>query len=204
MSSFRAYREAQLQGRLPDRDLPALPTDAIAFQGERAGLVSRAVAAGIDVAIVFVVVLGTVAVLWMLSFIINPTNADIAGSLQQAADRTDRIPSPITLVLYGYLVNVLYWTAFWALSGRTIGNLVMGLRVVSSKGNHPGWVGSFLRAVFCTAFPFGLLWVLVSGQNRSVQDVVLRTSVIYDWVVGIPWLSANPGPSYGRQDEEAS
>lgn len=204
MSSFRAYREAQAHGRLPDRDLPALPTDAIAFQGERAGLVSRAVAAAIDVAIVFVVVLATIAALWMLSFIINPTSADFATSLQDAAGRQDRIPSVLSMVLYGYLVNVLYWTVFWALSGRTIGNLVMGLRVINSKGNRPGWVGSFLRAMFCTAFPFGLLWVLVSGRNRSVQDVVLRTSVIYDWVVGIPWLSASPGPSYGRQSEEAS
>lgn len=204
MTSFRAYREAQAQGRLPDRDLPALPTDAVAFQGERAGLVSRAVAAGIDVAIVFLVVLATVAALWMLSFIINPTDTNIAGSLQQAADRTDRIPSMLTLVLYGYAVNVLYWTSFWALSGRTIGNLVMGLRVVNRKGDHPKWIGSFVRAVFCTAFPVGLLWVLVSGRNRSIQDVVLRTSVIYDWVVGIPWLSKNPGPSYGRETGEQS
>ena len=31
------------------------------------------VAAGIDVTLIFIVVLGTVAVLWMLSFIVNPT-----------------------------------------------------------------------------------------------------------------------------------
>lgn len=204
MTSFRAYREAQAEGRLPDRDLPALPTDAIAFQGERAGLVSRAVAAGIDVVLVFLFVLATIAVLWMLSFIVNPGTTDFSGSLQQSAERVDRIPPVLTMVLYGYVVNVLYWTAFWALSGRTIGNLVMGLRVVNRKGRHPGWVGAFLRALFCTAFPIGLLWVLVSGRNRSIQDIVLRTSVIYDWVVGIPWLGKDSVPTNPRTTGEQS
>ena len=45
---------------------------------------------------------------------------------------------------------------------------------------------SIVRALFCTVFPFGLLWAIVSGANRSVQDVVLRTNVIYDWVISIP------------------
>lgn len=204
MTSFRSYREAQAEGRLPDRDLPALPTDAIGFQGERAGLVSRAVAAGIDVVLVFLFVLATIAVLWMLSFIVNPGTTDFGGSLQQSAERVDRIPSVLSMVLYGYTVNVLYWTAFWALSGRTIGNLIMGLRVVNWKGRHPGWIGAFLRALFCTAFPIGLLWVLVSGRNRSIQDIVLRTSVIYDWVVGIPWLTKESVPTNTRAAGEQS
>jgi uncharacterized RDD family membrane protein YckC len=192
MTTFREYREAVSQGRHPGLDLPSLPTDAVAFQGERAGLVSRAVAAGIDVAIVFVVVLATVAALWMLSFLVNPTNADLASSFQSAASRTDRLPSVFSMVVYGYVFNVLYWTVFWAISGRTIGNLVMGLRVVNRKGRHPGWFVSLVRALLCTAFPLGLLWVLVSGANRSVQDLLLRTSVTYDWVVGIPWLTKDP------------
>jgi hypothetical protein len=36
------------------------------------------------------------------------------------------------------------------------------------------------RAFFCTVFPLGLLWVLVSQRNHSVQDVLLRTAVVYD------------------------
>jgi uncharacterized RDD family membrane protein YckC len=92
------------------------------------------------------------------------------------------------MILYGYALNWAYWTIGWATTGRTIGNLVMGLRVVSRKGQHPHWAGAALRAAFCAFFPFGLLWVIVSRSNRSVQDVVLRTSVIYDWVVGIPGM----------------
>ncbi len=38
-----------------------------------------------------------------------------------------------------------------------------------------------LRAGFCVVFPIGLFWCAVSRENRSVQDVVLRSSVIHDW-----------------------
>jgi hypothetical protein len=43
------------------------------------------------------------------------------------------------------------------------------------------WAGAALRSAFCVLFPIGLFWVAVSGANRSVQDVVLRSSVVYDW-----------------------
>jgi hypothetical protein len=36
-----------------------------------------------------------------------------------------------------------------------------------------------VRAVFCVAFPPLLFWAIVN--RRSVQDLVLRTAVIYDW-----------------------
>jgi uncharacterized RDD family membrane protein YckC len=57
----------------------------------------------------------------------------------------------------------------------------MGLRVLNRSGDSMRPVGALLRALFCVAFPFGLLWIVVSAENRSLQDVVLRTSVVYDW-----------------------
>ncbi|MBI1351884.1 MAG: hypothetical protein GC156_12280 [Actinomycetales bacterium] len=187
MTTFREYREDLDRGVTPAHTLPALPSYAVPLQGNRAGFVSRAIAACIDVLLIFLVVLGTVAVIWMVSFIVQPLNAQSdALNLQQ------RVPRVAVMILYGYGLNVLYWTVFWATSGRTVGNLVMGLRVVNRKGEHPSWVGAFTRAVFCTVFPIGLAWSIVSGANRSVQDVVLRTSVIYDWVVGIPGLRRSP------------
>lgn len=181
MTTFREYREGLRAGAAPDHQVPSLPSDVIGFQGERAGFVSRAVAASIDVGLVFLTVLGTIAVIWMLSFIVNP-----ASSTSPVGAQGDRVPGVGAMVLYGYALNWAYWTVCWATTGRTVGNLVMGLRVVNYRGRHPRWLGAALRSAFCTTFPFGLLWVIVSGANRSVQDVVLRTSVIYDWVVSIP------------------
>jgi uncharacterized RDD family membrane protein YckC len=37
-----------------------------------------------------------------------------------------------------------------------------------------------LRAVLCTIVPIGLFWVGLSRDNRSVQDLLLRTSVVHD------------------------
>jgi uncharacterized RDD family membrane protein YckC len=192
MTSFREYQQARAEGVVPNHTVADLPTDAIRFQGDRAGFVSRAVAAFLDFLLIFGIVLGTIAVIWMLSFVVAPINpADISGSdaVQSVADRPRRVPAVGLMIVYGYVLNVLYWTAFWALSGRTVGNLIMGLRVVNRKGEHPGWLLALVRAMFCTLFPVGLIWVVASKSNRSVQDTVLRTNVIYDWVVGIPWLA---------------
>ena len=188
MTSFREYREALEAGREPDHAMPTLPTDAISLQGNRAGFVSRAIAACIDVFIVVLVVLGTYAVWWVASFIfdpVSPTNPSFGSG--------ERTPGIGFFIIYGYCLNVLYWTAGWALGGRTIGNLIMGLRVVNHRGERMRWWGAFVRAAFCTIFIPGLFWVIISGANRSVQDVVLRTSVIYDWVIGIPGLSKKAG-----------
>jgi hypothetical protein len=38
--------------------------------------------------------------------------------------------------------------------------------------------------VLYAAFPLGLAWVAVSRDSRSVQDLLLRTSVVYDWLPG--------------------
>lgn len=180
MTGFREYRAAAASGQTAGRRLPTLPSDAIAIQGDRAGLVSRAVAALIDVLLVFGAVLATMAGYWMFSFIVSPLPT--TGMV----DTTERLPAVGPMILYGYFLNVVYWTIGWATGGRTVGNLVMGLRVVNFRGGRLRWSGALARALFCTLFVPGLLWVAVSGANRSVQDVVLRTSVIHDWVIGTP------------------
>jgi uncharacterized RDD family membrane protein YckC len=57
----------------------------------------------------------------------------------------------------------------------------MGLHVVDRRGRNLRLGLALARAVFCVTFPVGLVWVAVSRENRSVQDLVLRTSVVYDW-----------------------
>ena len=58
----------------------------------------------------------------------------------------------------------------------------MGLRVVGRRGRRLGPLRSLLRAAFCVFFPIGLFWCIVSPERRSVQDVVLWTRVVYDWM----------------------
>jgi len=148
----------------------AVPREARDFQGDRAGIVTRLVANLIDGGVIIGVVVGGYLGWAGLLFLLNPTGFTWP---------------PFTFargVIYGGVVAVVYFTASWSTTGRTVGDRIMGLRVVNFRGNRVRYVGAFLRAGFCTMFPIGLLWVVISPTNRSVQDTVLRTSVIYDWV----------------------
>jgi uncharacterized RDD family membrane protein YckC len=79
------------------------------------------------------------------------------------------------------LVLIVYLTVWWATIGRTPGKHFVGLRIVTRHRDTPGVIRSFARAVICTVFPVGLLWVLVSGTDRAVHDLLVGTAVVYDW-----------------------
>ena len=149
--------------------LDPIPPQARPFQGLRAGVVSRTVAGGIDYTLVIVTTLGSYVAVAVLLFLINPKNYQLPTW------------SFAEFLLIGFGLFVSYLTIAFATGGRTLGAAVMGLRVVGRKGRRLRWTTSFLRACFCAVFPIGLFWSAVSRQNRSVQDMVLRTSVIHDW-----------------------
>jgi uncharacterized RDD family membrane protein YckC len=147
----------------------ALPVEARSFQQRRAGIVTRVLASTVD----FITVSLALVVLYALwnatAFLIDPYGFAFAK------------PTQLGILLAGELLLLAYFTASWATTGRTYGAHVMGLRVVDSRGNTLPWIKALVRSVFCLLFPFGLLWVLINKENRSLQDLVLRTSVIYDW-----------------------
>jgi uncharacterized RDD family membrane protein YckC len=151
----------------------AIPEDAREFQGERAGFATRFIASVIDVALVALLMMGVWLGIEILQLIFTP-GVDVQP------------PRAATLVIWGYVFTTLYWTASWATSGRSLGAWVMGVRVVNRKGDRVHLPIALARAAFSVGFPIGLGWALISKRNRSVQDVVLRTIVIYDWSLRAP------------------
>ena len=154
---------------MPEHELSAVPREARAFQGQRAGIVTRVVAAAIDAALVALVLVGAYLGYAGLRFLLDPRHftvpdASLFRSLVVAAG-----------------VMALYLTVAWAMGGRTYGNVLMGLRVVGVYGGDVGWVRAVLRAAFYVVLPIGLFWVVVDRRQRSIQDRVLATSVVYDW-----------------------
>lgn len=172
MTSFREFQRREAEGRAPTRSDLTLPGPARAFQGQRAGFPTRALSAVIDVAVVVLLVFASWAALWFVL------------ALAERGNPTD-LPGLGIAIAFGTFLLWAYWTGAWATGGRSIGAYVMGLRVVNYRGERMRWLGAAARAAFCLGLPIGLLWVLVSRQNRSVQDVVMRTSVIYDWVLRV-------------------
>jgi uncharacterized RDD family membrane protein YckC len=86
-----------------------------------------------------------------------------------------------SLPVIGFLIVVPYLTFCWTTAGRTVGDSLLGLRVVNHAGRTMSVPVAVARAVTYVIFPIGLLWVAISPSNRSVQDMVFRTSVIYAW-----------------------
>lgn len=147
-----------------------VPIAARAYQGQRAGIVTRAVANVLDLLVIVAILCVMYAVVTGFAFLLQP--------------RSFQFPSGLwwTIPVVAVVVAVPYFALCWRTTGRTYGDAVLGLRVVNREGRQLRLVGALLRALFCVLFPIGVLWVAVSPANRSVQDEVLRTSVIYEWL----------------------
>ena len=147
----------------------AVPREARGYQGEGAGLVTRLLAAMIDGLTVAAALVAAYAGANLALFLIDPRGFEFA-SLSALSDVTTALA-----------VCIVYLAGAWSITGRTYGDHVMGLRVVDGHGARVRPIRSLIRAVLCVGFPIGLLWCAVSPSRRSVQDALLRTSVVYDW-----------------------
>jgi uncharacterized RDD family membrane protein YckC len=143
--------------------------EARALQGHRAGLASRVVADVVDLGVAWLLGLSALLVAGVIRYLLGgppfglpvpPRWLDVAG---------------------GAAIAVGYLALSWAATGRSVGKQVVGLRVVDRGGRRLSLRRSLARAVLCVLFPAGLLWVLASRRNASVQDLVTGTAVVYDW-----------------------
>lgn len=154
---------------MTEEGLSPIPREARPYQGQPAGLVSRCVANIVDALVVGAVLVAGYVTFNGLMFVLDP----------QGFAFTDTTLG--WTVFWAITVTVVYFAGAWMSTGRTYGCHVMGLRVVGRRGGRVRPVVALLRAVLCVLVPIGLLWSAVSPQRRSIQDIGLRTSVIYDW-----------------------
>ena len=158
-----------------------IPAEARGYQGHRAGPVTRTAAAALDAVVVGLMIaagyLTWVGVIWLLD------------------PRGFHLPNTSAFFNLTVVLGVMtgYLALGWATTGRTYGAHVMGLRVVNHRGRRLPVLTALARAGFCTVFPIGLFWCAVNRNNRSVQDVVLRTSVVHDWSRHAPWVKVPAG-----------
>lgn len=140
------------------RDEPAART---------AGVVSRGVAAVIDLIVVAILLALLYAGLALAVLALNPT--------------AFRLPAPdfVFTGLVGFSMAVLYLGGCWAVSGCTAGAAVMGLQVVGRQSDRLKPAVAFLRGAAYVIFPLGLAWVVLDRKRRSLQDMVLGSRVVY-------------------------
>ena len=146
-----------------------VPAQARDFQGQRAGIVTRVAAAAVDFLVVIVAICLIYGGIALATFIVRPSSFHWPSNISWS------VPVVYVVLLTAYL------SFSWAGTGRTYGAALFGVRVVNHNGATMRLPGAILRAVLCVVFPIGLLWVAVSSANRSIQDLIFRTSAIYDW-----------------------
>jgi uncharacterized RDD family membrane protein YckC len=155
--------------RRPGKPVSPVPREARPYQGRAAGVVTRLLAGAVDLVVVVVAVLALYAGYAALLFLWSPTRF-----------RFPDVPVGV-LTLLGGLLAVLYLALAWATTGRSYGGHLLGLRVVSRRGRRLSVPVALLRALLCVLVPLGLLWCAVSGTSSSLQDLLVRTRVVYDW-----------------------
>lgn len=159
-----------------------------------AGIVTRTLAAIVDVVVVLVLMGTAFLAVAGVRFLVSPLGFSWPA------------PSWAQSLAAAGLLAVGYLTAAWATSGRTAGAAVHGLRVRSVGGARLGWFRAALRAALCVAFPPGLAWSAVGRRRRSVQDLLVGSVVVYDWVSpaggGSGRAEAGHGPVTGVEEGE--
>ncbi|MBB3036398.1 RDD family protein [Hoyosella altamirensis] len=134
-----------------------------------AGLVTRTLAAMLDIGVVLAIMIALYVGWVFMLLLFSP--------------RRFELPVPGALMSTGsaIAIAIIYLATSAAVTGRTVGRVAMGLRIVLPSGRFHRWPLAFARAALCVLCPVGLLWAAVDPQRRSFQDILLRTVVIYDW-----------------------
>lgn len=153
----------------------ALPKEAsVVAVGDPGRLRARLLAGSVDLIVVGLLLLAVEVVALTQTAGTRPVVIDQLGaSLQHRMSAMSEQDATIHFVI----VCLVYLTATCALWGRSVGQLIAGLRVIRRDGNSPTWGVSLVRAAL--AMPLaGLLWVPLSQHNRALQDLATGTRVV--------------------------
>jgi uncharacterized RDD family membrane protein YckC len=123
----------------------------------------------------------------LLSAIFFPVTKIVKGVwLMSPADHQWRlgwfISDPLCLIFL--LVILIYFVILEGVFGRTVGKWLLGLRVITIAGEHPGLLSALLRNLlrFVDGLPalniLGVILILTSSQRARVGDLVAHTRVI--------------------------
>ena len=156
------------------------------LEGQYAGFLSRAVGLVLD----YVIILAIVAVTGLAtSLLFSAFNIDLATCSASASV----IPFGMQLceagrwflVFFAATFGPFYFIVFWMLTGQTIGQRVMGLRVVRLNSRRMSFFRSWVRwigyQVCIFTLGLGFLWVLIDNRRMGWHDKLARTCVIYAW-----------------------
>ena len=148
------------------------PRPRLSVSGHYAGPVSRAAAALVDGWLIMALyTLGFAALNLLL-------NAFFGHSLSGDPSTPLAVASLATWAFLYVFVSL-------AVTGRTAGKGLAGLRVVRADGAAPSVGALFLRTIVfpisALLFGIGFLLIIVQREHRGLHDLIAGTAVVYDW-----------------------
>jgi len=144
----------------------------VSCQGHCAGSVSRFTAYAIDLTVTTAAFsLGLAAVSYIVHVVVGH---DVSWNRSNIV---------VAIIFAGW--QFLYFGYSWAVSGRTFGMALLGIRVVRADGTVLSPKKGVLRAlVFPLSFllcGLGFLGILVQHEHRALHDLIAGSAVVYSW-----------------------
>jgi uncharacterized RDD family membrane protein YckC len=162
---------AQFQQELVfEESLKLNEEEVLAF--DPAGFLTRGIAFLIDI----LILLGSTVLALASGLLFAGVDLDVSlGSLMNLV---------ITIYLVLLLIGSSYFVFLHGFVGRTIGKMIMGIRIIRDDGELIGlrealirWVGYFISTVF--AF-LGFVWAIFDSKSQTWHDKLAGTYVVRD------------------------
>ncbi len=153
---------------------------------DEAGFVTRLVAFGIDVALIF--------------FTLSISASIISSVIPFAFGDGNGLPGWViaALIVIGFLIGGALFINFWYLVGQTPGMRFLGIRVIVDDGGQVSyrmaWRRAWTLALSILPFGLGVLAILLSPRRQGWHDRAAHTVVIYD---------ENSAPWSGVEDDRS-
>lgn len=158
------------------------------LRGFYAGFVTRSIAFIIDLILIAVT---QITILFLVRLLLDFFGLDQLARAIFEPTETTNVSVFITITRWviafigsGFLFAI-YSISMWLLADKTLGQALLGLRVLRTDG-RPLTLGPAVRRVLGYYISFlalflGFLWVLVDDRRQGWHDKIADTIVIYDW-----------------------
>ena len=157
------------------------------LQGQYAGLVTRAVAWILDVAVISLTLILTSWIVTSFLGIFFGFSPNECLAASQAGSSVGWMCWLVTVGLgaYSVLFAPVYMLFFWIAAGQTPGKAIMGVRVVRLNGKRMTLLAGIRRlvgyAIAIIPLGLGFWWVLWDDRRQGWQDKIAGTCVVYAW-----------------------
>ena len=166
---------------------PVVPASPIAGrQGNYAGGVTRLVAFAADVGASWGAFTLSLAGITFAIQLVTGTKIDLTQGRFSALF--------VVVAFVGW--EFVYFAYQWALSGKTVGMALLGIRVVTTEGDAISGRQAVIRTVALPMsflfFGLGFLGILLNKDRHAWHDRLARTVVVYSWdarAARLRWLA---------------